>query len=130
MNKKANNIVRIPTSLNTKFFKYWFEFLKPFHKLTNKEMDIIASFVKQRYELSKIIKDDTVLDKYVMSDAVKEKVLEECHITSSYLKVKMFKFRKNNVIVDGKINPKFIPNIREDEGFFQLLLLFDLNEDK
>ena len=47
MNKKANNIIRIPTSLNGKFFKYWFEFLKPFHKLTDREIDVITSFVKQ-----------------------------------------------------------------------------------
>ena len=39
MGKKANNIVRISTSLNTNFFKYWFEFLKPFHNLTEREMN-------------------------------------------------------------------------------------------
>ena len=81
--KKANNIVRIPTSLNGKFFRYWFEFLEPFHKLTDREIDVITSFVKQRYELSK-------------------------------------------VIIDGKINPRFIPNIDEETGTFQLLLLFEL----
>lgn len=67
MNKKANNIIRIPTSLNGKFFKYWFEFLKPFHKLTDREIDVITSFVKQRYELSKVIKDNDILDKVTMS---------------------------------------------------------------
>ena len=47
--KKANNIVRIPTSLNGKFFRYWFEFLQPFHNLTNREIDVITAFVKQRH---------------------------------------------------------------------------------
>ena len=55
--KKANNVVRIPTSLQENFFKYWFLFLKPFHNLTNREIDVIASFAKNRYELSKFIKD-------------------------------------------------------------------------
>jgi hypothetical protein len=38
----------------------------------------------------------------------------------------MGKLRKSKIIVDGKINPRFIPNIREEEGFFELLLLFEL----
>ena len=79
--RKANNVVRIPTSLEDKFFKYWFMFLEPFHKLTSREMDVIASFVKQRYKLSKVIKDDLILDKVTMSDEIKKKVREECGIT-------------------------------------------------
>ena len=126
MNKKANNIIRIPTSLNGKCFKYWFEFLKPFHKLTDREIDVITSFVKQRYELSKVIKDNDILDKVTMSEDTKRKVREECNITLPHFQVIMGKLRKNKVIVDGKINPRFIPNIDEETGTFQLLLLFEL----
>ena len=67
MNKEINNVIRIPTSLNSKFFRYWFEFLQPFHKLTEREIDVITSLVKQRYELSKVIKDDEILDRVTMS---------------------------------------------------------------
>lgn len=126
MVKKANNIIRIPTSLNGKFFRYWFEFLEPFHKLTDREIDVITSFVKQRYELSKVIKDNGILDKVTMSEDTKRKVREECNITLPHFQVIMGKLRKNKVIVDGKINPRFIPNIDEETGTFQLLLLFEL----
>jgi hypothetical protein len=126
MVKKANNIVRIPTSLNGKFFRYWFEFLEPFHKLTDREIDVITSFVKQRYELSKVIKDNEILDKVTMSEDTKKKVREECNITLPHFQVIMGKLRKNKVIIDGKINPRFIPNIDEETGTFQLLLLFEL----
>ena len=77
MNKNINNVIRVPTSLNGKFFRYWFEFLQPFHKLTNREIDVIASLVKQRYELSKVIKDNALLDKIAMSEDIKKKVREE-----------------------------------------------------
>jgi hypothetical protein len=126
MVKKANNIVRIPTSLNGKFFRYWFEFLEPFHKLTDREIDVITSFVKQRYELSKVIKDNEILDKVTMSEDTKKKVREECNITLPHFQVIMGKLRKNKVIIEGKINPRFIPNIDEETGTFQLLLLFEL----
>lgn len=126
MNRKINNVIRISTSLQGKFFRYWFEFLKPFHNLTDREMDVITGFVKQRYELSKVIKDNEILDKVVMSDDIKEKVLKECNMSSPHFQVIMGKLRKNNIIVDNKINPRFIPNISEEEGSFQLLLYFDL----
>lgn len=89
-------------------------------------MDVITSFVKQRYELSKVIKDNEILDKVTMSEDTKRKVREECNITLPHFQVIMGKLRKNKVIVDGRINPRFIPNVREDAGSFQLLLLFEL----
>ena len=101
-------------------------FLEPFHKLTDREIDVITSFVKQRYELSKVIKDNDILDKVTMSEDTKRKVREECNITLPHFQVIMGKLRKSKIIVDGKINPRFIPNIREEEGFFELLLLFEL----
>lgn len=125
-NKKPNNIVRVPCSLSKGFFRYWFMFLEPFHKLTDREIDVITSFVKQRYELSKVIKDNEILDKVTMSEDTKKKVREECNITLPHFQVIMGKLRKNKVIVDGKINPRFIPNINEETGTFQLLLLFEL----
>ena len=124
--KKPNNIVRVPCSLNGSFFRFWFKFLEPFHKLTDREIDIITSFVKQRYELSKVIKDNEILDKVTMSEDTKKKVREECNITLPHFQVIMGKLRKNKVIIDGKINPRFIPNIDEEPGTFQLLLLFEL----
>lgn len=124
--KKPNNIVRVPCSLSGSFFRYWFKFLEPFHKLTDREIDVITSFVKQRYEFSKVIKDNEILDKVTMSEDTKKKVREECNITPSHFQVIMGKLRKNKVIIDGKINPRFIPNIDEETGTFQLLLLFEL----
>lgn len=126
MMKKPDNIVRIPCSLDKSFFRLWFKFLEPFHKLTDREIDVITSFVKQRYELSKVIKDNEILDKVTMSEDTKKKVRGECNITLPHFQVIMGKLRKNKVIIDGKINPRFIPNIDEETGIFQLLLLFEL----
>ena len=122
---KPNAVVRIPTTLDN-FFKQWLIFLKPFHGLTDRQIDIAAVFLKQRYELSKVIKDENILDKVTMSEDVKKKVREECKITLPHFQVIMGKLRKNKIIVDGKINPRFIPNITEENDSFQLLLLFEL----
>ena len=122
---KPNNIVTVPTGLDTDFFKWWCIFLRPFINLTNREIDVIASFLKQRYELSKYISDPAILDTMVMNDDTKKKVIEECHITLQHFYVVMSNLRKNNVIVNDVINPRLIPNIgKDDNGVFQLLILF------
>lgn len=124
-----NNIIRIPTSLEGNFFKYWFEFLSPFHKLTDRELEIITAFVKKRYELSKVIQDVDILDKVVMSEDVRKEIRESCNMSLPHFQVLMGRFKKKKVIIDGKINPRFLPNINEETGTFQLLLLFELNNE-
>lgn len=127
MAKQVDSIVRIPCKVDGKFFRYWFEFLQPFHNLTEREMDVITSFVKQRYELSKVIKDNEILDKVTMSEDTKKKVREECDISLPHFQVIMGKLRRNKVIIDGKINPRYIPSVDEENGSFKMMLLFDFS---
>ena len=124
---KMNNVIRIPTSISTSFFRFWFEFLRPFHNLTHREMQVASSLLKRRYELSKVIQDEVILDKVVMSEDTKKVVREECNISLPHFQVIMGKLRKNKVILDGRINPRFIPNLTEEQGSFRLLLNFELN---
>ena len=128
MSTKLNphGVISIPASLDKDFFRYWFEFLRPFHNLTNREMDVITSFTKYRYELSKVIKDDKILDKVVMSEDTRKQVRDDCKLSLPHFQVIMGKLRESKVIVNNKINPRFIPNIKEEDGSFRLLLLFDL----
>lgn len=127
MSTKLNphGVISIPTSLDNHFFRYWFEFLKPFHNLTSREIDVISSLTKHRYELSKVIKDDGILDKVVMSEDIRKQVRAECNLSLPHFQVIMGKLRESKAIIDNKINPRFIPNIKEEDGNFKLLLLFD-----
>ena len=125
MSKGIDSIIRIPCKVDSSFFKYWFMFLKPFHHLTEREMDVITSFVKERYELSKVITDSDILDKVTMSEDTKRKVREECNMTLPHFQIVMSKLRKSKVMIDNKINPRYIPNIKEENGSFKMMLLFD-----
>lgn len=126
---KVNNVVKIPTSLDEKFFKNWFLFLRPFHKLSNKEMDIAASFAYERFKLSKNITDNALLDKVTMSEETYREIKSKNELSPAHFQVIMSKLRKNKVIIEGKLNPKFIPNISADSKDFKLLFLFDLNAE-
>lgn len=124
---RPNNILSIPTTLN-KFFRYWVEFTKPLHHLTDREMDVITAFLQKRYELSKDILDPVKLDKYLMNEETKAEIRDACKVSPAHFQVIMGKLRKSGIIVNGNIHPKFIPNIKEDEGTFQLLLYFQIQK--
>jgi hypothetical protein len=126
---RANNVIRIPASLKGSFFKYWLLFLEPFHHLTDREIDVAAEFLRQRYELSKVISDASILEKVVMSEDTFIKIREACGLSLPHFRVIMGKLKKNKVLIDGKINPRFIPRINNGEDNFQLMLLFDLQNE-
>ena len=122
---KPNNIVTVTASVDTDFFRWWCVFLRPFVKLTEKETDVIACFLKHRWELSKKISDPAALDILLMSEDTKKKVIEECDINLQHFYVVMSNLRKHKVLIGNVINPRLIPNVRpDDNGTFQLLILF------
>jgi hypothetical protein len=121
-------VIRIPTNLND-FFKCWFIFLSPLHNLTNRELDVAAEFLKKRYELSKsIINNDDLLESTLMNEATKREIRENCNLSATHFQVIMGKLRKARIIENNRINPKYIPNLKEDKGVIQLVILFDINE--
>lgn len=127
MKGKVDSVIKIPSTFDD-FFRYWFEFLKPLHNLTQREIDVASALVKHRYKLSKAITDEAILDKMSLSTDVRKQIMQECNLPPRYFNVVMSNLKKNKVIQDGRINPKFIPRIIEDKGNFQLLLLFNLNK--
>ncbi len=126
MERKPNNVIALKSSLSGRFFRIWLEFLRPFHKLTERETDVMAAFLKQRFELSKVVSDQEVLNKLTMSEDTKKKVRDDCNISQAHFQVIMTKLKKSKMIDNGKINPRFIPRVEQDARGFQLLLAFEL----
>lgn len=126
MESKINNIIKIPTSTED-FFKYWMIFLKPFHNLTNKEMDVAAKILQHRHFLSKAIKDEKILNDVLLSRENRKKIREELDITTAHLQVILSTLKSVNFIKDGMVNPRFIPRINNNKQF-NLLMSFDFSE--
>ena len=128
----VNNAIRIPTSLDGNFFKRYIEFLSPLHHLTSREQEVLAALLKVRFEYSDAIKDDALLDEYIMSDTakakVRAKVKEECGVSDALFNVILSKLRKIGIIKDGRFKINIIPKkLHKDDKFFTLVLLFDLD---
>lgn len=108
---KINSNSRLNMSPDGDFFRVWVEFLKPIHNLTNKEMDVLAAFLKKRYELGKVITDSEVLDSVLMSEGTKKSIRLTCGITPKHFQVIMCKFRKRGVVRNNRIYLNLIPTI-------------------
>lgn len=123
---RPNSGLRVPYNNLMDFFVLWLKFLKPFHSLSDRELEVAACILKYRYELSKVISDETILNNVLFSKENKDKMLEELHITNQYYQVILGNLRKSGIIKDGKVDSKFVPKFKEGEPF-ALLLIFDKN---
>jgi hypothetical protein len=93
-------------------------------------MEVVAFLLYKHYDLSKVISDETILQRNVLSDHTMKETVKELDITMTHLKVVMSKLRHKKVIVDGQINRKLIPNINDENDSIQLLFLFDKTKKK
>lgn len=118
--EKVTNYVKITSNPKLKmspegdFFRCWVEFLRPLHRLTKREMDVLAEFLKARYNLSKEIINTDRLDRVLMSEETKRYIRGICGIKTKHFQVILSKFKKNGVIKDGRINLNLIPTIMEE----------------
>lgn len=124
---KNTTVVRIPTSIDGDFFRYYLEVLTPVHKLTSRETDVFAAFLKERYRLSKLIPDDEIVSKLMMSEDTKRILRDSCEMSSSHFQVIFSKLRKLGYIKNGAVDKKFYPDIDPTTDKFNLIFYFDLN---
>lgn len=124
---KNTAVVRIPTSIDGDFFRYYLEFLTPIHKLTSRETDVLAAFLKERYRLSKLIPDDAIVSQLMMSEDTKRILRDNCEMSSSHFQVVFSKLRKLGYIRNGAVDKRFVPDIDSSTDKFNLIFYFDLN---
>ena len=120
-------VVPIPSA--GKFFRVWVEILKPVHKLTDREMDLLAAFLKRRHELQKSNMDADQIDAVLMSSSFKKDIRKSVGISTAYYQRIVRKFRDREVLIEdkhikgGKINPRYIPDLKDDDKSIGLLYI-------
>lgn len=128
---RPNNIIKIPTTSELDFFKKWCIYIRPLIPLTDREIDVVAEFLRQRWLLTKEGLDSSVVDTIMRSKDMRKKVIDACNMSIQHYYVIMGNLRRNNVITKTGINPRLIPNVRTDGGgVFQLVMLFNIESSK
>lgn len=125
MSKIADSVISIPCTLEGNFMNLWLTFLTPLHKLTPSIVNLAAEILKHRFRLSQVIKDEDILDNYLLSnEEIRDAIIKKCELSTSNYHVSIGKLKKAGFFINGKVNPKFIPKITGDRDHYSLMLLF------
>ena len=128
-----NKILTVDCSGEKDFFDLWIEYLAPKHRLTKSEQRFLAACLRQRYELSKGITDENVLDETALNEIYRTKIRKNLDISAQQMQNVIVKLKKLHILIPRnfpfsdklsyyKIAPSFIPPYKEDEDFLLLLL--------
>lgn len=126
--KRNINIKRIHTSKRS-IFRYWLEFLKPYHKLRPKEIEALSLLLFYRYEFSLDIDNEELVDTLLFSDKSRRKIRKELgDMDNKVFNNLLTSLRKKKVLgTDNKINPVLIPSMSEDG--FKLIFDFEIKNE-
>lgn len=126
------NIANIPTSIHgepNNVFRLWLEFTRPFHKLSNAKIDILAYMLKKRYFLLKTMDDEKDIAAMLFSKESRLDISEKMGIAPKTLNVFLSHLRRDGVIIKNRfINPRYIPNISEENKLFRLVINFNIED--
>ena len=129
----VQKILPVDCSGEKDFFDLWIEYLTPKHHLTKSEQKFLAACLRQRYELSKGISDENVLDETALNEIYRTKIRKELNISTQQMQNVIAKLKKLHILIPRnfpfsdklsyyKIAPSFIPSYKEDESFLLLLV--------
>ena len=118
---KPTNVLKIKSENIDNLFYNWFYILKPIHNLSNKECLLASRLYKYRYDLRDKILDSEILDTTILSEGYRKKIIADMGITLTHLQVLLTSLRKKNIVIENRLNPKYIPQISESH----LLLYID-----
>ena len=121
------NIKRIHTDKKS-IFRLWLEFLKPYHKLRNKEIEALSLMLYYRYELSREIRNVEMVDMILFSTETRSKIRSELSdMSQKVFNNLLTSLRKKGVLTkDNKIHHNLIPNMTESG--FKLIFNFEVKK--
>lgn len=134
----VQKILPVECSKDRDFFDLWIEYLAPKHHLTKSEQKFLAACLRQRYELSKGITDESLLDETALNETYRIKIRKDLNISTQQMQNVISKLKKLHILIPRnfpfsdklsyyKISPSFIPSYKENEPFL-LLLVFKNGE--
>jgi len=121
------NIKRIHTTKKS-IFRYWLEFLRPYHKLRTKEIEALSLMLYYRYELTREVSNEEIVDTILFSTSTRNKIRVELgDMDQKVFNNLLTSLRKKNVLSkENKITKVLIPKMTE--GGFQLIFDFDIKK--
>lgn len=126
--QKNLNIKTFDVNLE-KFFRVWLELLKPFHKMTNKEMDIVGYLLYRRHQLMLKVQDEKLVNQLLIDRETREEIKRRMgYNTNQVLSNMLTELRSKKILVNGSITRLLIPKIEDGAPNFQLIFKLNIKE--
>lgn len=126
MNIKVVNV----NAEKKKLFKYWLEFLKPYHKLRQKEIECLSLIMFYEHQLSEQIPEPELVQQLLFSSKTKDQIKQDLGgMDSRVFNNLLSSLRTKKVLGKDNVINK---NLRAPIGpnGFQLIFNFIINESK
>lgn len=124
MGKKQANI----RTSKKQFFKHWLNLTKPFHKLTEQEIDVVSLFLYYHNEFKDGTTNKKMLWKFVFDYDTKMLIKKELGMKDQGLQNVLTVLRKKKVIINNTINPVYIPDLNTGDKDFKIIFNLLINE--
>lgn len=121
---KPNNVIYLKCSEDS-FYREWIEFLAPFHKLTSRERDVAARIIAQYFRLKEGISDPVLMKDVLWSQSSRKDMRESLKMSQAHFQMVLAKLKEAGVLIDGDLNPRYIPHKVEGDSRFMLSVLYD-----
>ena len=128
MNNIPNNIIKIPCN-SENIIKFWLNFMNPFFKLCPSELATVNFLIKKRFELLEKINDINIVNNILMSADIRKEIKNTLNYSIPFISTTFKSLRNKQVIINGVLNPKVIPNITKLDKF-NLMIIFDFKEEE
>lgn len=106
------------------FFRSWLVWLRPLHRLTEKEMDIAAMMLEAMQFLSSRVKDEKKRGRIITSLESRKRMSDMIGMSDQYFGMLVSGLKKKGFIQGEGINPQYIPRIDEWSRSYAVTLNF------
>ena len=110
---QPNNTFFIETT-DEDFYRAWMDFTAPYHHLTSREREVGARILSYYFKLKASIDDPEVLRDLLWSRKCRKDMMESLNMSSAHFQMVLAKLRSSQFLLDGDINPRFIPHKTEE----------------
>lgn len=124
---RRDKIVRRDVSVK-KFYGEWLLWLRPLHKLTDREMEIAALMLECMQYLSSKVRDEAKRGKIVTSIESRKAMSDMIGMSDQYFGMLYGGLRKKGFIIGDVINPLFIPRIESGDSSYAITINFVFHE--
>ena len=120
-----NNIQQVDVT-EEQFFKMWINMLRPFLKLRQQEVDLIAKLLYHRYIISESVADKSMVDFFLFSSENRKKMREELKYESYTFNNNLTILRRKKLVIGKSLNKRIIPSIEKPFDVFKFTYMINI----